>query len=89
MKGESFHVPPCDRKAAHNRTDDLPGIVVRGGRQAGISRRCCNTVVAEDFLDFEEIDSGFDQVGGIAVAQTVGSNLFFIPQSAATLRKDA
>jgi len=28
--------------------------------------------MAEDFLDFEEINPGFDQMGGITVAQTVG-----------------
>lgn len=60
MKGESFDVPPFDRKSVHDGVDDLLGMVVRDGRQAGVSRRCCNTVMAENFLDFEEIDSGFD-----------------------------
>ncbi len=34
----------------------------------GISGSGQNTAVAEDFLDFEQIDAGFDQMGGVAVA---------------------
>ncbi len=37
--------------------------------------------MTEDFLYFEQIDTGLDQVGGVAVAQAVRSNLFFIPQA--------
>jgi len=39
-----------------------------------------NAVMAEDLLDFDQIDTGFDQVGGVAVAQAVGRDLFFSPQ---------
>lgn len=37
-------------------------------------------VVAEEFLDFDQIDTGLDQVGCIAVAQRMGRDLFFRPQ---------
>jgi hypothetical protein len=33
--------------------------------------------MAEEFLDLDQIDSGLDQVGCIAVAQAVGRDLFF------------
>lgn len=52
--------------------------------QMGVSRRGEDRVVAEDLLDFEEIDAGFDQVRGVAVPQAVGGDLFFRPQSRAT-----
>lgn len=58
--------------------------MVRVDGQVGIFGGSQDGVMAEDFLDFEQVDAGFDQVGGIAVAQTVGGNLFFIPQSATT-----
>ena len=35
----------------------------------GISGRGQNAAVTEDFLYFEQIDAGFDQMGGIAMAQ--------------------
>ena len=34
-----------------------------------------NGVVTEDFLDFEQVNAGFDQMGGITVAQAMGGNL--------------
>lgn len=43
-------------------------------------------MVPEDFLDFEQVDARFDQMRGVAVAQTVRGNLFFMPQSWATWR---
>ena len=55
--------------------------------QVGIANRGENRVMAEKLLYFDQIDPGFDQVGGVAVAQAVRGNLFFTPQAAATLRK--
>lgn len=45
--------------------------------------------MAEDFLNFEQIDARFDQMGSITVAQAVGCDLFFKPQLTATLRSVA
>jgi hypothetical protein len=50
----------------------------------GIAGSGENTVVAEDFLHFQQIDTGFDQMCGIAMAQAVRRNLFFSPQAWAT-----
>ena len=55
--------------------------------QVGVAGRGENRVVAEYLLDFEQVDTGFDQVGGVAVAQAVRGDLFFNPQSRATWRK--
>ena len=48
--------------------------------QMGITGSGENGVMAEEFLYLDQIDTGLDQVGGIAVAQTVGGDLFFRPQ---------
>lgn len=55
--------------------------------QMGVSDGGENGVVPEEFLYFDQIDTGLDQVSGIAVAQAVGGDLFFSPQVSATLRK--
>jgi len=47
----------------------------------GITSGGEDTVVAEDFLHFQQIDTSFDQMCGIAMAQAVRGNLFFRPQS--------
>jgi len=54
---------------------------VLGGGQDG--------AMAKDFLHFEQVDAGFDQMCCITVAQTVRGDLFFIPHSATTLRRAA
>ncbi len=51
---------------------------VLGGGQDG--------AMAENFLYFEQIDARFDQVSCVAVSQAVQGDLFFIPQTATTLR---
>jgi hypothetical protein len=53
-------------------------------RQMGITGGGQNAVVSEDFLNFQQVDTGFDQVSGITVSQAVRGNLFFKPQSLAT-----
>ena len=53
--------------------------------EMGIAGGGENGVVAEDFLDLDEVDAGLDQVGCIAMAQAVRGDLFLSPQAAATL----
>ncbi len=53
--------------------------------QMGIAGGGENRVMAEEFLHFDQIDAGFDQVRGIAVPQAVRRDLFFRPQAAITL----
>ena len=45
-------------------------------RQMGIAGGSENGVMTEKFLHLEQIDTGLDQVGGIAVAKAVRRNLF-------------
>jgi len=58
--------------------------MVRGVGQMGITGGGQDTVMTEDFLDFEQVNTRFDQMGSVAVTQTVRGNLFFMPQSWAT-----
>ena len=48
--------------------------------QVGVANGGENRVMAEVFLDLDQIDTGLDQVGGIAVAQAVRGDVFFKPQ---------
>lgn len=59
----------------------MAGILVRAVGQVGIAGGGQDTMVAEDFLDFEQVNASFDQMRGVAVTQTVRANLFFKPQS--------
>ncbi len=85
MKTASFDLPPVDGKAIHQLIDHLIG-VMRGVRgQVRVSGRGQNASVAEDFLHLQQVNAGFNQMSGIAMAQTVRRNLFFIPQACTTL----
>ena len=44
--------------------------------QVGIADGGENGMMAEEFLYLDQVDAGLDQVGGIAVAQTVWGDLF-------------
>ena len=55
--------------------------------QMGIAGGGEDGVVAEEFLHLDQIDTGLDQVGGIAVPQAMGRNLFLRPQAATTWRR--
>lgn len=87
MKERSFYVPPFEGKAAHQFINQLKGIAVRMGSQAGIFGGGQDTVVAENFLYFEQANTCLNQMGCIAMTQTVWSNFFLIPHSRATLRR--
>lgn len=49
--------------------------------QMRVPNRSENRMMTEDLLHLDQIDAGFDQVSCIAVAQTVGCDLFFRPQA--------
>lgn len=53
--------------------------------EVGVTNGGENGVVAEILLHLDQIDAGFDQVRGIAVAQAVRGDLFFRPQASMTL----
>lgn len=65
----------------------MMGVAVGTGGQVSVAGGREDAVVAEDFLHFEQVDTGFDQMRGIAVAQAVRGDLFFIPRSSAILRR--
>ena len=52
--------------------------------QMGIAGGGEDGVVTEVFLHLDQIDTGLDQVGGIAVPQAVGRDLFLRPQATTT-----
>lgn len=55
------------------------------GSQVGILCRGQDAPMTEDFLHLQQVNARFDQMGGIAVAQAVQGDLFFIPQACTTL----
>jgi len=81
MRAGSFDIPPVNGKAVHQLIDGLSGILVGIGGQVSVFGGGQDGAVTEDFLYLDQVNAGFDQMGGIAVAQTVEGNLFFIPQS--------
>ena len=55
--------------------------------QMGVAGGGEDGAVAEYFLHFQQVDTGFDQVGRVAVAQAVRGEFFLMPQACVTLRK--
>lgn len=55
----------------HQGIDAFAGRIMGVAAQVGVAGRGQDRVVAENLLDFEQIDAGFDQVGRVAVAQAV------------------
>ena len=86
MRAGSFDIPPSNGEAGHQIVDDLFCVMVRVGCQVRVPGGGQDGTMAEDFLYLEQIDTRFDQMSGIAVAQAVQGDLFFIPQAATTLR---
>ena len=87
MRAESLDFPPCDGEAVHQLIDHLCGVMVGASGQASVFGGGQDGMVTEDFLYFEQVDARFDQMRGIAVTKAVRGDLFFIPHSAATLRR--
>lgn len=59
--------PPVDDKTVHQGIDELTCIAIGSVGQVRITGSGQNTVVTENFLDFEQVDAGFNQMGGIAM----------------------
>lgn len=55
---------------------------MRMTRQTRIAGGGVDRGMTEDLLYIEQINARFDQMRGVAMAQTVGGDLFFNPQSA-------
>lgn len=86
MRAGSFDIPPSNGEASHQIVDNLFCVMVRVGCQVRVLGGGQDGAMAEDFLYLEQIDARFDQMSGVAVAQAMQGDLFFIPQSATTLR---
>jgi hypothetical protein len=68
MRATSLDAPPVYGKTIHQGIDQHVGLGMGGVCQVGIAGGSQDAMVAEDFLDFQQVDTGFDQVRGIAVA---------------------
>lgn len=77
-------VPPGEGEGVHEGVDAIDGLVLGAIGEVGVAGGGEDRVVAEDLLDLDQIDAGLDEVGGVAVTQAVGGDLFFIPQEAMT-----
>ena len=80
----SFDRSPAQFEAPHQGLDALAGQCLGLVRQVGVAVGGENAVVAQDVLNVLQADTGFDQVGCMAVAKAVGGDLFFRPQATAT-----
>ena len=69
-------IPPVEGEALHQGIDAGPGRFVGVAGEVGIPRRGQDRVVAENLLDFQQINAVLDQVRGIAVTQAVRGDLF-------------
>ena len=87
MRAGSSGFSPIKGKAVHQIIDRLLGMCVGMGAQVGVFGGGQDGAVAEDFLYLDQLNTGFDQMRGIAVTKAVRGDLFFIPQWATTLRR--
>lgn len=86
MRAGSFDISPSNGEASHQIVNELFCVMARVGCQVRVLGGGQDRAMAEDFLYLEQVDARFDQMSCIAVTQAVQGDLFFIPQSATTLR---
>ena len=55
-------------EAAHQTVDVGAGLIIGVGREMGVASGGEDGVMAQDLLHFKKIDTGLDQMRGIAVA---------------------
>ncbi len=89
MRDASFDLPPLNGEGLHQVIDDLISVMCGMGSEMSVFTGCQDATVTKDFLYLKQINTGFDQVSGIAVPQRMKGNLFFIPQASTTLRMAA
>jgi hypothetical protein len=68
MKVRSFHAPPVDGEAVNQGIDGLLGAVAALVREVGVAGGGEDGGMPEDALDFAQVNTGFDQMGGVTVA---------------------
>jgi len=85
VPGGSFYGTPGHGEAAHQGVDTIHRLMLRLIGEMGIMNGGQNGLVAQDFLNLNQINAGLNQMRGKAMAQTVRRDLFFTPQDSATL----
>lgn len=84
VRAESCDIAPADL----NLPDQLIDACLRGQlalfSEVRVTQGGENGLVPENLLYFKQVDTRFNQMGGIAVAQTVWCNSFLKPQSRMT-----
>ena len=68
MRAGSFDRAPVDGEAIHQAVDAVDGVMLGLVGQVRVADGGENGVMAEDLLDFDQVDAGFDQVCGIGVS---------------------
>ena len=85
MRVVSFDLPPLNGKGLHQVIDDLVSIMCSVGSKMCVLTGRQDAAVTKDFLYFEQVDTGFNQMSGKTVPKRMRGNLFFIPQASTTL----
>ena len=85
MRVGSFDGAPSHGEAAHQSVDTIYRLMLRLIGEMGVANRGQNGLMAQDFLNLDQINAGLNQMCGKAMAQTVRRDLFFTPQACATL----
>ena len=67
--------PPSDGEAIHQGVDAVDGVVLGLVGEVGVAGGDQNAVMTENLLDLDQIDTGLDQVGGVAMPKAVGRDL--------------
>lgn len=68
MRARSFDVPPIDAKPIHKCINPHISLNICGVGQMGIASGGQNAVVTEDFLNLQQVNTRFNQMGSVAVA---------------------
>jgi hypothetical protein len=64
----SFELPQVDGETAHQLIDQLIGTLGGMRSQVGVLGGGEDTAMAQDLLDLQQIETGLDQMSGIAMA---------------------
>ena len=73
------HVTPDDRKTVHQGIDLLKGMMIVAVGKMGVFGSGQNADMPHDLLKLNQINPGFQKMGGKAVAQGMAGDLFFKP----------
>ena len=72
---------PTDLDLPHQQVDTCTAGELALFGEMGVAQGGEDRLVAEDLLYFQQVNTRFDQMGGVAMAQAVWGNSFLKPQS--------